>query len=127
MKDHFEYHLELFQRFDETLAAFLEKTPDHDPQSCAEALALLEETRTAMAQREDYPELGQRLLSRVVAHFPAFTPHVQRDLFWFFGGDCLHYLGDDEIEKFQRLEERYFDSDEQADYADLRAQVFGLH
>lgn len=127
MKDRFEYHWQLFQNFDATLEAFLKQTPDHDPQSCTETLTLLEETRDAMTARAHYPEKGQALLSRVVAHFPAFTPHVQRDLFWFFGGDCLHFLADDEIEKFQTLEERYYDSGEQADYGDLRAQVFGMH
>jgi hypothetical protein len=31
---------------------------------------------------------------------------VPRDLLWFFGGDCLHYMPDEEIGLFQELDER---------------------
>ena len=33
---------------------------------------------------------------------------MPRDLLWFFGGDCLHFMPDDEIEMYQALEERRF-------------------
>lgn len=127
MKDRYEYHLQLFQSFNSALEAFLKETPDHDRQSCEETAALLAQTGQALEARSNYLELGQQLLSRLVSHFPAFTPHVQRDLFWFFGGDCLHFLSDEEIAKFQQLEERYHDAGEDADYSDLRAREFGLH
>jgi len=127
VKDRYEYHLQLFQSFNSTLNAFLKETPDHDQQSREETAALLAQTAEALEARSNYLELGQQLLGRLVSHFPAFTPHVQRDLFWFFGGDCLHFLSDEEITKFQQLEERYYEAGEEADYSDLRARAFGLH
>lgn len=127
MKDRFDYHLQVFQSFSSTLNAFLNQTPDHDEQSRQETADLLALTGSALEERSEYLELGQRLVSRLVSHFPAFTPHIPRELLWFFGGDCLHYLADDEIEKFQLLEERYYEAGENADYSDLRAQAFGLH
>lgn len=130
MTNRFDYHLKLFESLDALLLAFLDQDPDHAADSRAETVELLEEVRRAMHDKTDYLESGQQLLCRLVSHFPALTPHVQRDLFWFFGGDCLHFLADEEIEKFQRLEEKFHEMSMQnsaADYGDIRAQVFGLH
>ncbi len=130
MINRYNYHLQLFDALDKLLSEFLEKDPDHDKQSREEIAEMLSELRTTMHDRSDYVDAGQRLLCRLVSHFPALTPHIQRDLFWFYGGDCLHFLGDEEMEKFQLLEEKFYEvsqSNETADYADIRAQVFGLH
>jgi hypothetical protein len=126
----FDYHEQLFNSLDELLLAFLDKDPDHDSQSRVDIAEMLSELRTAMQDKSDYIDVGQRLLCRLVGHFPALTPHIQRDLFWFFGGDCLHFMADEEIEKFQQLEDKFYEvskSQDAADYADIRAQVFGLH
>jgi len=37
---------------------------------------------------------------------------VPRDLLWFFGGDCLHFMPDDEIAVFQQLEERRYEAEQ---------------
>lgn len=130
MTERFDYHYQLFQSLDALLSAFLEQDPDHDPQGRQEIAEMLAELRQALDDRSDYLEQGQQLLCRLVSHFPALTPHISRDLLWFFGGDCLHFLADEELAQFQLLEERYHEAQEQsgnADYADLRAQVLGLH
>ena len=130
MSNRFEYHQQLFNSLDTLLRAFLEKDPDHDTESRQETEQLLNAVNDAMRDKKDYADAGQKLLCRLVSHFPAFTPHIQRDLFWFFGGDCLHFMADDEMEKFQLLEEKFYQesqSNQDADYADIRAQVFGLH
>lgn len=48
---------------------------------------------------------GQDWLVRIFTHVPQLSPAVERDLLWFFGGDCLHFLSDDEIRLFQQLDE----------------------
>ena len=81
-------------------------------------------------QGEDYYEQGQWLISQAVANFPQLTPIIPRDLFWHFGGDCLHYMPDEEIAQFQALEEALYQQSPdpaQANYQEERAKVFGLH
>ncbi|WP_430462372.1 PA2817 family protein [Thalassolituus sp. LLYu03] len=50
-------------------------------------------------------ELGIAWLSQLFTHHPQLAPAVDRDLLWFFGGECLHYLSDEEITLFQQLDE----------------------
>lgn len=52
--------------------------------------------------------LGQDIISQVFQRYPQIAHLVPRDLLWFFGGDCLHFMPDDEIEKYQELEERRY-------------------
>ncbi len=72
---------------------------------------------------------GQWLLSTIVSSFPHITPHVPRDLFWYFGGDCLHYLGDEEIGYFQALDEAFHLAQENGEavveYEDIVKRVVG--
>jgi len=126
----FDYHQHLFDTLDTLVLAFLDQDPDHVADSRAETAELLAQVRAAMRSKTDYLDSGQQLLCRLVSHFPALTPHVPRDLLWFYGGDCLHFLTDEEIAKFQTLEEKYHDLSQDnpaADYSDIRAQVMGLH
>ncbi|MFT5117133.1 MAG: hypothetical protein ACI9NY_000661 [Kiritimatiellia bacterium] len=51
---------------------------------------------------------GQWLISRIVSTYSHLTPLLTRDLLWFFGGDCLHYMPDDEISFYQQLDELRF-------------------
>ncbi|WP_052692189.1 PA2817 family protein [Teredinibacter purpureus] len=80
--------------------------------------------------QEDGVPLGQWLVSNVIMRYPHITPEIPRDLFWFFGGDCMHFLGEEEIEKFQQLEEAFHDntatSDNPHTYASLRTALFGV-
>lgn len=62
----------------------------------------------------DIPEerhLGQDLICQVFHRYPQIAHLVPRDLLWFFGGDCLHFMPDEEIEIFQRLEERRYEAE----------------
>ena len=56
--------------------------------------------------------LGQDLMSQVILRYPQIAHLVPRDLLWFFGGDCLHFMPDEEIEMYQTLEERRFYAEE---------------
>lgn len=53
----------------------------------------------------DYEFLGREFLVTVQSQFPDLWPLVDRRLLWFFGGDCLHFLTDEEIAAFQAGDE----------------------
>lgn len=70
---------------------------------------------------------GQDLMIRLVRAYPQFVPLVARDLFWLFGGECLHFMSDEEIEQFQQLDEALADAQAQqheVDYLQLRQAIF---
>ncbi|MBC3304611.1 dehydrogenase [Pseudomonas sp. SWRI18] len=50
--------------------------------------------------------LGQDIMSQVILRYPQIAHLVPRDLLWFFGGDCLHFMPDEELDLYQALEER---------------------
>ena len=56
--------------------------------------------------------LGQDIISQVFHRYPQIAHLVPRDLLWFFGGDCLHFMPDEEIALYQRLDERRFEAEE---------------
>ena len=72
----------------------------------------LERFDELLAQLQQAPEeslyLGQDLLCQVIHRYPQIAHLVPRDLLWFFGGDCLHFMPDEEIALFQELDERRF-------------------
>jgi hypothetical protein len=51
---------------------------------------------------------GQELLSQIFQRYPQIAHLIPRDLLWFFGGDCLHFMPDEEIDCYQQLDERRF-------------------
>jgi hypothetical protein len=89
-----------FRDFAQTLATRTAQLPDEHPlkelANAAEALA---------GSQGDLYDEGPALVVRLFDTYPEFAPTFPRQLLWFFGGDCLHYMADDEIEEFQRLEE----------------------
>lgn len=44
-------------------------------------------------------------LNKLMMFYPQLAPAVERTLLWHFGGDCLHYLTDEEISAFQIAED----------------------
>ncbi|MDK2777345.1 MAG: hypothetical protein KYX62_06780 [Pseudomonadota bacterium] len=48
---------------------------------------------------------GQELLVDIFTHRPQLAPAIDRQLLWYFGGECLHFLTDDEIDIFQQTDE----------------------
>ncbi|MBL4827669.1 MAG: dehydrogenase [Spongiibacteraceae bacterium] len=79
---------------------------------------------------EDYSFEGQSLLCRIVSQYSHITPAINRDLLWYFGGDCLHYLSDKEISQYQQLDELLFEAHKQGqtlDRATAKGRIFKLH
>ena len=50
----------------------------------------------------DYEFDGREVITTVQLHYPELWAALDRRLLWFFGGDCLHFLDDEEIDAFQR-------------------------
>lgn len=78
----------------------------------------------------DYSEQGQNLICRTIATYPHLTPLIPRDLMWHFGGDCLHFMPDEEIYTYQQLDEKRHAAETQGmpfDYEKERARLLGLH
>lgn len=60
---------------------------------------------------EENHYLGQDLISQIFHRYPQVAHLVPRDLLWFFGGDCLHFMPDEEIARYQALDERRFEAE----------------
>ena len=48
----------------------------------------------------------------MIQRYPQIAHLVPRDLLWFFGGDCLHFMPDDELALYQQLEERRYEAEQ---------------
>lgn len=78
----------------------------------------------------EFFEQGQVLLCTLVRNYPDLVPLVARDLFWYLGGECLHHMPDEEIDKFQRLEEMRYEAESEGrefNYEKERALILGYH
>jgi len=112
MASHLEHHLALLNHLRGILVALGEAEQVLDD---SHAL-FLERYDELLAELPSDPVssqyLGQDLISQVFHRYPQIAHLVPRDLLWFFGGDCLHFMPDDEIEMYQTLEERRFYAEE---------------
>ncbi|WP_415895777.1 PA2817 family protein [Neptuniibacter sp. PT34_22] len=73
-------------------------------------------------------EQGADFIDKAFRRYPELAHLIARDLLWFFGGNNLHNMTDDEIQKFQQLDEMRFEAeenDEEFDYINKRAGLFG--
>jgi len=112
MASHLEHHLALLnhlrgilvalgeaeQVLDDSHALFLERYDE----------LLAELPRDPMSSQY----LGQDLISQIFHRYPQIAHLVPRDLLWFFGGDCLHFMPDEEIALYQALDERRFEAEQ---------------
>ena len=109
---HLEYHLQLLNHLRTILVALgeAEQVPEENHalflERFDELLALLPQDPL----QSQY--LGQDLMCQVIQRYPQIAHLVPRDLLWFFAGDCLHYLPDEEIDLYQALEERRYEAEQ---------------
>ena len=128
-QEYYIYHLELLTAFSaqiQSLPPFNSEHPSEDDQEFLAALAELQQ----QPQGINFLEQGQVLMCRVVGSYPHLMPLLYRDLLWFFGGDCLHFMPDEEIAVFQRLDEQREEAKEQQvpfSYKEARAKSMGMH
>jgi hypothetical protein len=107
-----EHHLALLRHLRGILVALgeAEQVPEESHSLFVERFDELIEALADGNQESLY--LGQELLCQVITRYPQIAHLVPRDLLWFFGGDCLHYMPDDEIDLYQQLEERRYQAEE---------------
>lgn len=130
MTDRIGYLQQLLEDLHNHCNTYLESDSDHSEEAKSEFREKLSGLSDAVAEKQGFTEPGQELLCEIVSRYPNLTPSVHRDLFWLFGGDCLHYLSDDEIERYQQLEDRLYEAEqagEELSFQAARADVFNLH
>jgi hypothetical protein len=109
---HLDHHLALLAHLRGILVALgdAEQVPEESH------VLFLERFDELLELLEESPEqnlyLGQDLLCQIIHRYPQIGHLVPRDLLWWFAGDCLHFMPDEEIELFQDLEERRFAAEE---------------
>jgi len=128
---YFEHHRQLILALIDA-AKQMPRLAEHAPRDEAdnEFLEDLERLSEGTQINETFISKGQASLCRIVARYPELTPLAHRDLFWLFGGDCLHFMPDEEIALYQRLDERRYSLESEGktfNFAEERAQLFGLH
>ena len=127
-QNYIEFHLRLLNAFIEQAAQenpFCLADCSQDDEAFLTALKLLPTIEGAELLIQ-----GQDLLCKIVASYPQLMHSLPRDLLWFVGGDCLHYMPDEEIRLFQQLDEQRQAAKEEKSpfsYENARAQKFGLH
>lgn len=128
-KEYYTYHLELLTAFGTQIKQLPPFNADLSSEDDQEFLAGLE-LLLKQPQESGFLEQGQALMCRIVGSYPHLMPLLYRDLLWFFGGDCLHYMPDEEIAVFQRLDEQREDAKQQNtpfSYKEARAKSMGMH
>jgi len=128
---YFEHHLQLILALI-TAAKQMPRLADSAPRDDVDNEFLEDLQRLGESKQVDetFISKGQASLCRIVARYPELTPLAHRDLFWLFGGDCLHFMPDEEIAIYQRLDERRHSLESEGktfNFADERAKLFGLH
>lgn len=124
--NHFLHHQALLQSLYQHCRQQLPFSSEQASDTDREFLAALQQLAEAGQHSDSYNHRGQLLIGRIVANYPHITPAVNRDLFWYFGGDCLHFMADQEIALYQQLDQRLFD-DDSLEFAEIKAKVFQLH
>ncbi len=105
---HLDYHLVLLKHLRSILAALgeAEQVPEESHALFLERFDELLEQLPQDPLESQY--LGQDLMCQVIQRYPQIAHLVPRDLLWFFGGDCLHFMPDEELDLYQELEERRY-------------------
>ncbi|MBA1274717.1 PA2817 family protein [Stutzerimonas azotifigens] len=106
-----DHHLALLAHLRGILLAMGENEQVSE-ESHALFLERFDELLTALPNVPEERHLGQDMICQVFHRYPQIAHLVPRDLLWFFGGDCLHYMPDDEIAVFQELEERRYEAEQ---------------
>ena len=128
MTDFHTYHLNLMKLAYNNL---IKQPPFSDPAVTAMDAEFLEQFSALIEgyeQSETWAfEEGQQILSRLVRAYPHLVHLVARDLFWLFGGDCLHHMADEELDLFAQLDEARAEAErrgEDFDYLAERTRLF---
>ena len=119
---HVEQHLQLLAHLRTILVAVADA--DVVPENHhALFLERYDEMVADLRESSDDLYVGQDIISQVFQRYPQIAHLVPRDLLWFFGGDCLHFMPDDEIDKYQQLEDRRYQALENGEDFDWNHEI----
>lgn len=114
-EQYLQYCRRLLTEFADAMRHRVETLSEDDP------LRRLADEFHALAEgRGELYQDGPSLVSRLFTGFPDFAPHFPRELLWFLGGECLHYMPDEEIGIFQQLEQQRLEAAARGETLDLR-------
>lgn len=126
--NYFSHHHQLLTALYQHCVKQLPFCDDRASEVDIEFLETLKALSEATSSSDRFEQQGQSMICRIVTHYQHITPSVNRDLFWFFGGECLHYMADEELALYQQLDEKLYDAGNEAvDYVALKASIFQLH
>lgn len=118
---HIQHHIVLLQYLRQVLQTLAAE--DVVPEEHLGFIQRYDELIEQLQQGNDERYLGQELISQVFQRYPQIAHQVPRDLLWFFGGECLHFMPDEEIAGYQLLEERRFAALDLGEAFDWDAEV----
>ncbi|MGH1460398.1 MAG: PA2817 family protein [Neptuniibacter sp.] len=111
---------------------FINRDPFKSDHPTEDDIEFIQDFRKLIDEFESSPqsvhERGEDFIDKAFRRYPQIAHLIARDLLWYFGGNNLHNLTDDEMTKFQKLDEMRYDAEEQEqefDYINKRAAVFG--
>jgi hypothetical protein len=70
---------------------------------------LLKTSATCEQRPIDYNLVTQQVIA-LFTHYTDMAPLFPRDVLYFLGGDCLHFMPDEEIAAYQALDEMRFEA-----------------
>lgn len=105
------YHTQLVKQLSEFVRTISAQSADLNPEHpfqlwCQRTSGLLE------AQPLKLDEITDQV-NTLFTHFADLTPLFPRDILFFLGGDCLHYMPDEEIQAYQALDELRYSAESQ--------------
>lgn len=121
MDAYLQHHLILLQYLRQLLQAVAKA--ELIPEEHQGFIERYDEMAARLQQGDDDRYDGQELISQVFQRYPQIAHQVPRDLLWFFGGECLHFMPDEEIAGYQLLEERRHAALERGETFDWDAEV----
>ncbi|QRV23985.1 PA2817 family protein [Marinomonas foliarum] len=124
MESRTQYILDAFADLRQRIA---EHDPFNQPELAEEELDFLGKwddlTKKIQENTHDYTFDAQEILSRFIRCYANLVPLIKRELLWFVGGECLHFLGDEEIALYQQLEDHLYELDSQNKQYDISKEI----
>jgi hypothetical protein len=117
----------IFDAFADLRQRIAEHAPFNQPDLAEEELDFLEKwddlIKRIQDNTHDYSFEAQEILSRFIRCYANLVPLIKRELLWFVGGECLHFLGDEEITLYQQLEDHLYELDKQNQSYDISKEI----
>lgn len=115
-QQYLQYARERLAEFSRTLALRASHLPPEDP-----LRALAGAFEAVNADTDALYNETPALVNRLFTSHTDFAPTFPRELLWFLGGDCLHFMPDEEIAVYQQLEDLRLAAAANGEHFDFRS------